>query len=88
MSPSDIRSYTHKVSPKGSLKCELNKNDTKEHANWNREKTTRPHSYTKNYRQLTKQGGKEMVFPKVYHIDWLFRAKESALKTHTGVTLC
>ncbi|CAO2624206.1 hypothetical protein LEMLEM_LOCUS18251, partial [Lemmus lemmus] len=42
VSPCNIRSCTHKVSPTCLPKCELNKGDPNEHAELDREELTKP----------------------------------------------
>lgn len=51
VSPSNVRSYTHRVSLTGLPKAELNKNNNT-HANVNGGKTMRPQPYTRKYRPL------------------------------------
>ena len=63
VSPSNTKSYIHKVSPTWLSKCELSKEDSNEHAIWRREKPTRPQPYRENYRQPNKLGAGEVVLP-------------------------
>lgn len=52
MSPSNIRRYTHRVSSVWLPENELNEDDANKHAKLDTETSTRPQSYTKNYRDL------------------------------------
>ena len=74
LSPRNVRSYIHKVSPtrnparKSFLKAtlpkhELNKDDTNGHAKVDRKKPTSPQPQSKNYRQLRNAESGRNSFP-------------------------
>lgn len=86
MSPSDVRSYTYKVSPTRMPKHEQSKDNTNEYARRDEEKTG-PQLNTRNYRQLRKAGGGHVGFPREKHSYCLFSAKQPALKACIQVTL-
>lgn len=87
MSPSNVRSYTYKVSPTWMPKHERNKDNTNEYAKHDKEKPIGPQLNTENYRQLRTAGVGHVVFPKEKHSYWLFSAKQPALKACIQVTL-
>lgn len=86
MSPSNIISYTHKVSLTWLPKCELNKNDTNRQAKLDGEKPTTPQHYTKYCEQPQKAGSRRGVLAQGRHTIELFGANQSALKTYIKVT--
>lgn len=67
-------------------KRELNE-DHKAHVNVNWRRSTRFQLYKKNYGQLRKLKGKELVLPREEHIHCLPQTKRLALKTYKQVTL-
>lgn len=75
VSPSKIRSYSHKASPTYLPKHELNKDDTKGHAKLDGEKSVGSHSYPqKNVGNYRKPITREVVFLREKHTNLLFSA--------------
>lgn len=81
VSPPNIGSDTHKVSPGWLPTCELSKDDVNTHAKVDEEKHRRPQPFTKDYRQLRNIESGRNRLPKEEHGSWLSTTKWSALKT-------
>ena len=62
MPPSDVLSYTHKVSPTWLPKHELNRDHIR-HGKVDGRNPRRPQSYTENYRYLRNVESKRNSFP-------------------------
>lgn len=87
MSPNNIRSYAHKVSPIWLSKHELNCT-TNRHAKVDRSTSRGPRSGARKCRQKNRLRMGERVFPREENTNWLFSSKWSTLKTNIRVVSC
>jgi len=85
LSPRNVRSYTHKVSPTWLPKHELNREDSNKHANVDREASALHKKTTGNWGMP--RAGERAVPREAQHTSWLHKTKWAALKTCTQVTL-
>ena len=76
VSPSNIRSLTNTKAPMWA-----EEGGHQHMPNFTGEKPMRPQSYSKNYRQPSKPGSREVVFPRAEHTAWLSSTKWSLLNT-------
>lgn len=74
-----IRSHQHNYMLD---KRELNKDDTDEHANLDREKLQALNLHKQTTIGHGRMLGAEVIFPKKYYTNWLFSAKLSVLKIY------